>query len=115
MRRPFDEESVNLKAIGMSAVVGTIAMFTWQAVSQTAIPWHAATMREVSDTTAKAIPALRQLAKENGVYFSRYGALLAVRVAPDNSDQMSAAAMGPMLAKQAGIDLIVVVALCFLV
>lgn len=105
---------MNVRAIGISAAVGTIAMFAWQSISQTVIPWHAATMQEVSDTAASAIPAIRQLARTNGVYFSRYGALIAVRIAPDKSNQMSMAAMGPMLAKQAGIDLIVVVALCFL-
>ena len=106
---------MNVRAIGISAVLGTITMFAWQAVSQTAIPWHAATMREIPDTTAKAIPAIRQLGKTNGVYFSRYGALIAVRVASDNSDQMSNGVMGLMLARQAGIDLVVVVALCGLV
>lgn len=106
---------MNARAIGISTVVGTIAMFAWQSVSQMVIPWHRATMQEVSDTTARAVPAIRQLAKGNGVYFSRYGALIAVRTAPDNSSQMSMAAMVPMLAKQAGIDLVVVTALCFFV
>jgi hypothetical protein len=106
---------MNARAIGISAAVGTIAMFAWQSVSQIVIPWHAATMQEVSDTTPRAVPAIRQLARSNGVYFSRYGALIVVRTAPDNSSQMSMAAMGPMLAKQAGIDLVVVTALCFLV
>jgi hypothetical protein len=106
---------MNVRAFGISAVVGTIAMFAWQSVSQVVIPWHMATMQEVSDTTAKAVPAIRQLAKSNGVYYSRYGALVAVRFAPDNSSQISMAAIGPMLLKQAGIDLVVVTALCFLV
>lgn len=106
---------MNVRAIGISAAAGTIAMFAWQTVSQTIIPWHRATMEEVSDTTARAVPAIRQLAKSNGIYFSRYGALIAVRIAPDNSSQTSVAAMGPMLAKQAGIDLVVVAALCFFV
>jgi hypothetical protein len=106
---------MTVRAIGISAAVGTIAMFAWQSISQTAIPWHSATMQEVSDTTAKAIPAIRQLAKGNGVYFSRYGALMAVRVASDKSDQTSMAAIGPMLAKQAAVDLLVVTALCFFV
>jgi F0F1-type ATP synthase assembly protein I len=69
-------------------------------------------MHEVTDTTAAAIPAIRALARDNGVYFSRYGLLMAVRVAPDKSDQTSAAAMGPMLLKQLGVDLIAVAALC---
>jgi hypothetical protein len=106
---------MNVRAIGISAAVGTIAMFAWQSMSQMVIPWHAATMQEVADTTGKAIPAIRQLAKGNGVYYSRYGALIAVRIAPDNSSQMSMAAMGPMLLKQAGIDFVVVIALCVLV
>lgn len=106
---------MNARALGISAAVGTITMFAWQSVSQTVLPWHGATMQEVSDTTATAIPAIRQLAKSNGVYFSRYGALIALRIAPDRSSQTSMAAMAPMLAKQAGIDLVVVTALCLLV
>lgn len=106
---------MNVRAIAISAAVGTIAMFAWQSVSQTVIPWHMATMQEISDTTARAIPVVRQLAKANGVYFSKYGVLMAVRIAPDKSDQTSTAAMGPMLAKQVAVDLIVVVALCFVV
>ena len=106
---------MNARTIGISAATGTIALFAWQSVSQTVIPWHAATMQEVPDTTARAVPAIRQLARTNGVYYSRYGALIAVRTAPDNSSQTSMAAMGPMLLKQAGIDLIVVTALCLLV
>lgn len=106
---------MNARTLGITAVVGTIAMFAWQSVSQMAIPWHMATMQEISDTTATAVPALRTLAKGNGVYFSRYGALIAVRTTPDNASQMSMAAMGPMLAKQAVVDLIVVSAMCLLV
>jgi hypothetical protein len=106
---------MSIRAIGISAAAGTIAMFAWQSVSQTVIPWHAATMREVADTTAKAIPAIRQLAKANGVYFSKYGALVAVRIAPNNADQTTTAAMGPMLGMQAAVDLVVVTALCFFV
>src|SRR3954470_11390297 len=79
----LDGETMNLRAIGLSAAAGTIVMFAWQTISQTVIPWHAATMQEVADTTPKAIPAIRQLAKQNGVYYSRFGALMAVRVAPD--------------------------------
>jgi len=106
---------MNARALGISAAVGAITMFAWQSVSQTILPWHAATMQEVSDTTARSIPAIRQLAKSNGVYFSRYGALIAVRVAPDNSSQTSMGAMATMLEKQAAIDLVVVGALCLLV
>jgi hypothetical protein len=106
---------MNIRAIGISAAAGTIAMFAWQSVSQTVIPWHAATMHEVADTTATAIPAIRQLARTNGVYFSRYGTLMAVRIAPNNADQATTAAMGPMLGMQAAVDLLVVVALCFFV
>src|SRR2546423_5615555 len=101
---PLDEETMNARAIAISAAAGTIAMFAWQTVSQTVIPWHAATMQEISDTTAKSIPSIRQLAKTNGVYFSRYGALFAVRISPDHADQMTSAAMEPMLAMQAAVD-----------
>jgi hypothetical protein len=90
-------------------------MFAWQGISQMALPWHRATTREVADTTAKVIPALRQLAPSNGVYFSRYGALIAVRIAPDHSNLMLPTAAGPMLAEQAAVDFVAVIALCLLI
>jgi hypothetical protein len=103
------------KAVAIAAVVGAIALFAWQSISQTVIPWHAATMSEVADSTGAAIPAIRRLAPENGVYFSKYGALMAVRVAPDGSDRTTAAALGPMLLRQAAINLVIASALCFFV
>jgi hypothetical protein len=106
---------MNIRAIAMSAAVGTVALFTWQGISQMVIPWHRATMKEVSDTTPKVIATARQLAPANGVYFSRYGALIGVRIAPDKADQTTWAAMGPMLAEQLGVDLVVVIAMCVMV
>jgi hypothetical protein len=103
------------KAIAISAFAGAAALFAWQSISQMVIPWHRATMTEVADTTAGVIPAIRQVAPANGVYFSRHGALIAVRIAPGNSDLTSMAVMGPMLAKQAALNLAVVTALCLLV
>jgi hypothetical protein len=105
---------MNIRAIAISAVVGTVAMFAWQSISQMVLPWHTMTRHEVSDTTAAVIPSLRRLAPANGVYFSRFGTLMAVRIAPDKSDQTSSAAIGPMLAEQVAVDLVVVVALCVL-
>ena len=106
---------MNVKAMTVSVLVGTITMFAWQAVSNTALPWHTATMTEVADSTATSIATIRQLAPSNGVYFSKYGTLMAVRIAPDKADQTTMAAMGPMLMKQAALDLVVVTALCLLV
>lgn len=106
---------MNIKAIAVAVLAGSTAMFAWQSISNTVLPWHMATMSEVADSTVASVAATRRLAPSNGVYFSRYGTLMAVRIAPDTVDQTSMAAMGPMLIKQAALNLVVVTALCLLV
>jgi hypothetical protein len=103
---------MNIRALAVAAVAGTVALFVWQGLSESVLPWHAATMVEMSDTTASAVSAVRAIAPDNGVYFSRYGALMAVRIAPDNSDQTRS--IGPMMIRQAAVDFLVVAALCLL-
>ena len=94
----------------VGTLVGAIVLFAWQTVSNAALPWHMATMTEFANDSATA-HAVRAAAPQNGVYFSKYGILAAVRVTPDFSDLTANTAMGPMLAKQFGLDLVATVVL----
>ena len=91
-------------------VVGTLAaaltLYVWQVVSNVALPWHEATMHMWEGPTNDAVvQAVRAAAPENGVYFSGQGILAAVSMRPDLADKTQM--MGPMMAKQIGIDLVV--------
>ena len=91
---------------GRFLLTGTAAaaltLFAWQTVSNTAIPWHTATMRAFQNNDA-AVRAIRAQAPENGVYFSPQGVLAAVAFTPDLADKTRA--MGGMLGRQLLIDL----------
>lgn len=91
-------------------VVGTLAaaltLYVWQVISNVALPWHEAIMHMWEGPTNDAlVQAVRANAPENGVYFSGNGILAAVSFAPDFSDKTQS--MGPMMAKQAVIDVVV--------
>jgi hypothetical protein len=90
--------------------VGAIVLFAWQTVSNAALPWHTATMTQFANDSATA-RTIRSAAPQNGVYFSNYGILAAVRITPTFSDLTASTAMGPMLAKQFGLDLVATVVL----
>lgn len=99
-------------------VVGTLAaaltLYVWQVVSNVALPWHEATMYMWEGPTNDAVvQAVRAAAPENGVYFSGQGILAAVSMRPDLADKTQM--MGPMMAKQIGIDLVVALLLALVV
>ena len=91
---------------GRFLLTGTAAaaltLFAWQTVSNTAIPWHNATMRAFQNNDA-AVRAIRAQTPENGVYFAPQGVLAAVSFTPDLADKTRA--MGVMLVRQLLIDL----------
>lgn len=89
----------------IGTLVGAIVMFAWQTVSNAAIPWHMATMTEFADDSATA-HAIRAAAPQNGVYYSKYGVLAAVRITPTFTDLSTGSALGPMLAKQLLLDVV---------
>ena len=100
---------------GKYLLIGTLAagltLFVWQTISNVAIPWHTATMKESNN--AAVVQAIHAAAPANGVYFSPQGVLAAVSFTPDMADKTKA--MGGNLVKQAVIDLIVALLLCILV
>ena len=89
-----------------------LALFVWQAISNVAIPWHSATIKEFTDNAA-VVQAVHAAAPANGVYMSPQGILAAVSFTPDMADKTKA--MGGNLVKQAVIDLVVALLLCILV
>jgi len=101
---------------GKYLVLGTlgagVTLFAWQTISNVALPFHEATMKPFADSAA-VVQAIRASAPENGVYFSSQGVLAAVSFTPDLADKTKA--MGPMMAKQFVLDLVVALLLCLLV
>ena len=97
----------------VGTLVGAIVLFAWQTVSNAALPWHTATMTEFVNDSATA-RTIRAAAPQNGVYFSKYGILAAVRIAPSFTDLAAGTALGPMLGKQFGLDLVATLVLLLL-
>src|ERR1051325_4632025 len=91
-------------------VVGAIALFAWQSISNAALPFHRMTMKDFADTTVASAKTIRAMAPVNGMYGSNYGVLAAVSITPDMKDQTTM--LGPMLGKQVLIDLVSVFFLC---
>ena len=98
----------------VGTLVGTLVMFIWQTISNAALPWHMMTMRQFANDSATA-HAIRAAAPQNGMYWSARGVLAAVAITPDFADKTAAAALGPMMARQVVIDLVVTLALALLV
>ena len=101
---------MNAKLLVVGALAAGMTLFAWESVSNGALPWHMATMKTFSDSTA-AVRAVRAHAPENGLYFDPRGILSVVSLTPDMADK--SALMGPMMAKQVVLD--VVVAFLFLI
>jgi len=87
----------------VGTVVTALTLFAWQALSNTVIPWHMATMREFSNNDA-LVQAVRASAPENGVYYSHQGIIAAVAFTPDFADKRNL--IGQMLGKQLVINLV---------
>jgi hypothetical protein len=97
---------VNAKFLLIGTLAATVTLYVWQVVSNVALPWHEATMHMWEGPTNDAVvKAVREAAPQNGVYFSGQGVLAAVSMRPDLADKTQM--MGPMMAKQVGIDLVV--------
>jgi hypothetical protein len=92
---------------------GTLAagltLFVWQTISNVALPWHKVTVNAFKDNAA-AVQAIRAQAPTNGVYFAPEGILLAQSFTPDLADKSKT--MGPNIAKQLVVDLVVALILC---
>ncbi len=97
---------MNTKFIVVGTLAAALTLYVWQVISNVALPWHEATMHMWEGAANDAVvQAMRTHAPENGVYMSGNGVLAAVAFAPDFSDKSQN--MGPMMAKQVGIDIVV--------
>jgi len=96
---------MNTRFLLVGTIVGAIALFAWQTVSNAVLPWHMATMRTFPNDSAStaSAEAIRAVASENGVYLSTRGVLAAVSLRADLGDK--SAEMGGMLARQFLLDL----------
>lgn len=96
----------------LGTIVGTVVLFVWQAIANAAIPWYQRQIRTFKDPAA-AVSAIRAQAPVNGIYAESRGVFAIVSFQPDMHDQ--AGDMGPMLAKEAALDVVVAIALCLLI
>lgn len=104
---------MNGRSLVVCTVVGTLVLFVWQLLSNTVIPWHAATWHPfAADTTAAVVRAFRMQAPTNGVYTNPHGMVVMMSATPDYVDQTTL--IGKMLGRQAAIDLFAAAILCFL-
>jgi hypothetical protein len=103
---------MNGRSLVACTLVGTIVLFAWQALSNTAFGWHQATWRSTTDTTASAVRTFRAEAPRNGVYINTHGLVAMVSATPDYADQSTQ--LGRMLGRQFAIDLFGVAMLCIL-
>jgi hypothetical protein len=88
----------------IGTLAAALAVFVWQTISNTVIPWHEATLREFTDPNL--VREIRAAAPANGVYFAKEGVLAAVSFTPEMADRTQM--MGPMLGRQVAIDIVVV-------
>ncbi len=104
---------MNGRSLVVCTIVGTLVLFVWQLLSNTLIPWHAATYHPFAvDTTAAVVRAFRVQAPTNGVYANPHGMVVMMSATPDYLDQTTL--MGKMLGRQAAIDLFAAAILCLL-
>jgi len=85
----------------LGTIAVTVTLFVWQAVSNAALPWHGAAMRELP---AASVQALHNGLPGNGLYFAKQGILAAVHTTPDLADRTQQ--MGMPLARQVVIDIL---------
>ncbi len=83
----------------VGVVAATVTLYVWQSISNGALGWHAAPMREMSPASSLAV---RDAVPGNGFYFAREGILAVVNVTPDMRDRSKE--MGVPLARQVVID-----------
>jgi hypothetical protein len=103
---------VNARFLLIGTLACMVAIFAWQTLSNTLLPWHVATMREFASDDA-TVQAIRNAAPTNGVYYSHQGVFAAVSFVPGVADKRTL--LGAMLGKQAVINVFVALLLCVLV
>jgi hypothetical protein len=93
---------MNAKLLVLGTLAGALTLFVWETVSNTVIPWHTATMRTFTDSTA-VVQAVKANAPANGIYVDSRGVFAAVALLPEAKDRT--ALVGLMLGRQLLIDL----------
>lgn len=88
----------------LGTLAGAFTLFAWEAISNTVIPWHQATYRGFTDSTA-VLQAVRANAPGNGMYVDARGVVAAVAIRPDMASRESM--LGIMLGRQLALDLVV--------
>jgi len=104
---------MNGRVLALAVLVGTIAIFAWQTISNAALPWHMMTMQRFANNDS-LVRQIRAAAPTNGMYYSDQGVLASVAMTPDFRDKRSLP-MTPMLAKQVAIDVVMAIALLLVV
>ena len=99
---------MHLKLLTVGTLAGALTLFGWESLSNTALPWHMATMRSFADSNA-VVDAIRAQAPANGLYIDRRGVIAAIAFEPDMKDK--AALLGPMMARQVGLNIAVALVL----
>jgi hypothetical protein len=93
---------MNAKHLVLAAFAGGLTLFGWETLSNTAIPWHDATIRAFTDSNA-VVQAVKANAPQNGVYVDIRGVVAAVSFTPDMADRSTL--MGPMIGRQLALDI----------
>ncbi len=95
----------------LGTLVGAVVLFVWQSIANAAIPWYQRQIKPFRDPAA-AVSAIRAQAPVNGVYTDSRGVFAFVSFDADMHDKTRD--MGPMLAKEFALDIVVAFALCLL-
>lgn len=92
----------------IGTLVGALVLFAWQSISHGLLGLPEKGLRQFpgDSGTASAARAIRTIAPENGIYFSRYGVLAEVDISPRYDDKTRQFAS--MMVKQLAIDVAVV-------
>jgi hypothetical protein len=92
----------------IGTLVGALVLFAWQSLSHGVLGLPERGLREFANdsATASAARAVRAIAPQNGIYFSRHGVLAEVDISPDYSDKTKQ--FVSMMLKQVIIDIAVV-------
>jgi hypothetical protein len=96
------------KHLVLATLAGGLALFGWETISNTALPWHTATMRSFTDSNA-VVQAIKANAPENGVFVDIRGVVAAVAFTPDMADRSTL--VGSMIGKQLVLDLAIALVL----
>ena len=101
------------RLVVIGTLAGALVLFAWQAISHGVFGLPEKGLRPFpNDSGTAAAHAIRAVAPENGIYFSRYGVLATIGITPDYADKTKE--FVSMMVKQLVIDVAVVFVLVLL-